>query len=143
MPGLLRVQKKVFAQKTSPRTFSELVISSKIPFLANVAAKVATTPKNSEKSCFCSIFEFFGDLCQKKSPKIGRYYGKLALFRIFRFHRNCPKLPKKLFWPMKSRATAVIIAGFDKPIFCTPPRAIQVDFADFCPHFLYKVSVVF
>ena len=67
MPGLLRVQKKVFAQKTSPRTFSKLVIFSKILFLANVAAKVATTPKNSEKSCFCFFFLTFSVICAKKN----------------------------------------------------------------------------
>ena len=113
MPGLLRVQKKVFAQKTSPRTFSKLVIFSKILFLANVAAKVATTPKNSEKSCFCFFFYISVICAKKKSPKIGRLYGKLALFRNFGFHRNCPKLPKMLIWPMYSRAIAVIMAVLD------------------------------
>ena len=39
---------EVFCSKILTRTFSELVISSKKLFLANVAAMVATTPKNNE-----------------------------------------------------------------------------------------------
>ena len=97
--------------KTRTRTFDKLVISSKILFLANVAAKDAITPKNSEKSCFGF---FLVNLCQNnKKHKICRFWPIFSLFRNFLFHRNCPKLPKMLFWPKYSRAIAVIMAGLD------------------------------
>ena len=65
-----------FRSKTRTRTFDKLVITSKKLFLPNVAAKVAITPKNCEKSCFCFLMVIFGDLCQnmKKHKNFGQIF---------------------------------------------------------------------
>ena len=55
-------------------------------FVPNVAAKVAITPKNSEKSYFCFFMMIFGDLCQnKKNNQICSFCPIFSLFLKFIF----------------------------------------------------------
>ena len=75
-----------FRSKTCTWTFDNLVINSKKNFVPNVAAKVAITPKNSEKSYFCFFMMIFGDLYQnKKNNQICSFCPNFSLFLKFIF----------------------------------------------------------
>ena len=75
-----------FRSKTCTWTFDNLVINSKKNFVPNVAAKVAITPKNSEKSYFCFFMMIFCNLCQnKKNNHICSFCPIFSLFLKFIF----------------------------------------------------------
>ena len=86
-----------FRSKTCTWTFDNLVIISKKNFVPNVAAKVAITPKNSEKSCLCFFMMIFCDLCQtKKKNQICSFCPIWSLFRKFLFSPTLSVTSKNL-----------------------------------------------
>ena len=99
-----------FRSKTRTQTFDKLVTTLKKLFLTNVAAKVAITPKNSEKSCFCFLMVIFGDLCQNK--KKHQNFGQSFPFPEF-FTETVRNFQKCYCDQSTAVQIAVIIAGLD------------------------------